>query len=83
MAVKGRAAVQFTLDGRCRFDSDNTDLFFDIIDRRSLKEGPSTTIFTSNTMPMDWGTFFERQDCFLCTLDRVFDKKDLSGTWKG
>ena len=63
--------------GRCRFDSDNTDLFFDIIDRRALKEGPSTTIFTSNTMPMDWSPFFEKQDSLLCSLDRAFDNASV------
>ena len=59
--------------GRCVFDTQCTDMFFNMIDRRSEKAGPNTTIFTSNTMPMDWGPFFEKKDTLLCSLDRAFD----------
>ena len=35
--------------GRCSFDRECTDMFFDIVDRRYEKEGPNTMIVTSNT----------------------------------
>ena len=59
--------------GRCVFNKASTDMFFDIIDRRYEKPCPSTTIFTSNTMPMDWEPYFEKKDSLLCSLDRAFD----------
>lgn len=37
--------------GRCKFDKENTHLFFDLIDRRYGKEGPNCMIFTSNKQP--------------------------------
>ncbi len=59
--------------GRCTFDVENTRLFFDIIDRRSNKEGPNCTIFTSNKAPNTWGEYFSEDDSLLCALDRIFD----------
>lgn len=59
--------------GRCVFDKENTRMFFDVIDRRYNKEGPSTMIFTSNKTPNQWGEFFREEDTLLCSLDRVFD----------
>ncbi len=59
--------------GRCTFDLENTRMFFDIIDRRYNKEGPSTMIFTSNMTPNKWGEFFSEDSSLLCALDRIFD----------
>ncbi|MGN0363408.1 MAG: ATP-binding protein [Bilifractor sp.] len=59
--------------GRCVFDKENTRLFFDVVDRRYNKEGPSTMIFTSNKTPDEWGEFFSEDDTLLCSLDRIFD----------
>lgn len=59
--------------GRCTFDKENTRIFFDIIDRRSNKEGPNCMIFTSNKTPDIWGEYFSEEDSLLCALDRIFD----------
>ena len=59
--------------GRCVFDEANTQIFFDIIDRRSNKEGPNCMIFTSNKNPSTWSKYFVEQDSLLCALDRFFD----------
>ena len=48
-------------------------MFFDVIDRRYNKEGPNTTILTSNLEPSMWGEFFSEDSSLLCTLDRIFD----------
>ena len=60
--------------GRCVFDEFNTNIFFDIIDRRGNKEGPNCMIFTSNKNPSSWGTYFVEQDSLLGALDRFFDE---------
>jgi DNA replication protein DnaC len=59
--------------GRCEFDKENTQMFFDVIDRRYNKEGPNTLIFTSNKGPDKWGEYFNEDSSLLCSLDRIFD----------
>ena len=59
--------------GRCKFDKENTHLFFDLIDRRYEKEGPNCIIFTSNKQPDSWTEYFSEDSTLLCTLDRIFD----------
>ena len=59
--------------GRCVFDRDNTQMFFDVIDRRYAKNGPNTIIFTSNKSAHQWKEFFREDDDLLCALDRAFD----------
>lgn len=59
--------------GRCNFDTENTRLFFDVIDRRYNKEGPNTMIFTSNMSPDKWNDCFSEKSSLLCALDRIFD----------
>lgn len=59
--------------GRCKFDKENTQIFFDIVDRRTNKDGPNTMILTSNKTPASWGEYFEEPDSLLCALDRIFD----------
>lgn len=60
--------------GHCVFDKENTRLLFDVLDRRYNKDCPNTVIFTSNTMPNEWGQFFNEKSSLLCGLDRVFDE---------
>ena len=59
--------------GRSIFDTENTRLFFDMIDRRCSKEGPNCMSFTSNLTPDKWRDFFRDEDSLLCALDRTFD----------
>lgn len=63
--------------GRCELDEANTQIFFDIVDRRSNKEGPNCMIFTSNKNPSTWGKYFAEQDSLLCALDRFFDNSKV------
>ena len=59
--------------GRCVFNKESTRMFFDMIDRRYNKEGPSIMIFTSNKGPDKWSEFFSEDSSLLCALDRIFD----------
>lgn len=59
--------------GRCKFDKENTQIFFDIVDRRTSKNGSNTMILTSNKTPVSWGEYFDEPDSLLCALDRIFD----------
>ena len=63
--------------GRCTFDRACTDLFFDVVDRRYEKDGPSTMVLTSNAAPSGWDEFFTGDDTLLCALDRLFDKASV------
>lgn len=63
--------------GRCAFDEENTNMFFDMVDRRYEKEGPNTMIFTSNKQPGAWGEYFTGQDDLLAALDRIFDNANV------
>lgn len=47
--------------GRCSFDKECTDLFFDVIDRRYEKEGPNTLIVTSNAPVCNWAEVLRRR----------------------
>lgn len=63
--------------GRCKFDAENTELFFDMIDRRYQKEGPNTMIFTSNKQPAQWKECFSNNEALLCALDRLCDNAEI------
>jgi DNA replication protein DnaC len=63
--------------GRCRFNRDNTAMFFDLVDRRYEKEGPHTIIFTSNKQPNEWAEYFDGNDDLMCSLDRIFDRASI------
>ena len=63
--------------GKARFDQYNTEMLFDVIDRRYEKEGPQTTIVTSNIQPSEWTQYFTGDDNLLCALDRLFDKAEI------
>lgn len=60
--------------GHCQFDKENTQLFFDLVDRRYNKEGNFNMVFTSNKMPSEWESNFSENDSLLCALDRIFDQ---------
>lgn len=60
--------------GYCNFDTENTRIFFDIVDRRYSKDTPNTMIVTSNTEPDKWVTFFNDEPALKCAMDRFFDK---------
>lgn len=60
--------------GHCQFDKENTQLFFDLVDRRYNKEGNFNMVFTSNKMPSEWNSNFSESDSLLCALDRIFDQ---------
>ena len=59
--------------GHCVLDSENTRLFFDMVDRRCNKEGSCNMVFTSNKQPSSWRQNFTEEDSLLCALDRIFD----------
>lgn len=59
--------------GRCIFDTENTRMFFDVIDRRYNKDVPNTIIFTSNINPDKWNGYFSDNSTLLCAMDRIFD----------
>lgn len=59
---------------RVQFDSENTNMFFDMVDRRYEKDAPKTMIFTSNKRPSEWSNSFTGKDDLLAALDRVFDR---------
>ena len=60
--------------GYCNFDTENTRIFFDIVDRRYSKDIPNTMIVTSNIEPDRWVTFFNDESALKCAMDRFFDK---------
>ena len=60
--------------GYCNFDTENTRIFFDIVDRRYSKDIPNTMIVTSNIEPDRWVTFFNDEPALKCAMDRFFDK---------
>ena len=60
--------------GYCNFDTENTRIFFDIVDRRYSKDIPNTMIVTSNVEPDKWVTFFACEPALKCAMDRFFDK---------
>lgn len=62
---------------RCRFNRDNTAMFFDLVDRRYEKEGLHTIIFTSNKQPNEWEEYFDGNDDLMCSLDRIFDRASI------
>lgn len=55
------------------FDRENTQLFFDLIDRRYNKEGNFNIVFTSNKNPSQWRGNFNEYDSLLCSLSRILD----------
>lgn len=63
--------------GHCVMDEANTDLFFQIVQRCSLKDTGSM-IMTSNYQPSEWHKFFAEKESLLCSLDRITDNAVIS-----
>lgn len=62
--------------GYCNFDTENSRLFFQVIDRRY--ESPNKCmILTSNSMPGKWKDLFQDTNTTLCALDRLCDKAKI------
>lgn len=59
--------------GHCEFDRKNTQLFFDLVDRRYGKQGNYNIVFTGNKNPSEWRSNFAEDEALLCSLDRIFD----------
>jgi len=58
--------------GYCRFNEEETLLFFQIIDRIDAK-GFGSIVITSNKDPSTWSSLFSEDDALECTLDRLTD----------
>ena len=59
--------------GYCHFNRSETLLFFQLIDRFSLKETGSI-VLTSNKDTSQWKDLFEEDDALECTIDRLWDE---------
>ena len=59
--------------GYCRFNHDETLLFFQLVDRISTKESGSI-ILTSNKDLSKWSDLFDEEDALECSIDRLWDK---------
>lgn len=69
--------------GRCRFDRACTDMFFDIVDRRCEKDGPSTMVLTSNMSPGGWNGSFTGEDALPCDLRQCLGLHDARTQLQG
>lgn len=59
--------------GYCKFNKEETLLFFQLVDRMSVKESGSI-IITSNKGISEWIDLFEEKDALECILDRLCDR---------
>lgn len=59
--------------GYCKFNREETLLFFQLVDRVSLKETGSV-VLTSNKDLSQWVGPFDEDDALECTIDRLWDK---------
>ena len=59
--------------GYCKFNREETLLFFQLIDRISLKETGSI-VLTSNKDLSQWNGLFDEDDALECAIDRLWDK---------
>ena len=59
--------------GYCKFNREETLLFFQLADRVSLKETGSI-VLTSNKDLSQWVGLFDEDDALECTIDRLWDK---------
>ena len=59
--------------GYCKFNRQETLLFFQLIDRVSIKETGSI-VLTSNKDLSQWPELFDEDDALECTIDRLWDK---------
>lgn len=59
--------------GYCKFNRQETLLFFELVDRVSLKETGSI-VMTSNKDLSQWSELFDEDDALECTIDRLWDR---------
>lgn len=59
--------------GYCKFNREETLLFFQLIDRISLKETGSI-VLTSNKDLSQWAGLFDEDDALECAIDRLWNK---------
>ena len=59
--------------GYCKFNREETLLFFQLVDRVSLKETGSI-VLTSNKDLSQWVGLFDEDDALECTIDRLWNK---------
>ena len=59
--------------GYCKFNRDETLLFFQLVDRIGLKENGSIVMTTNKDLPQ-WPELFEEDDALECAIDRLWDK---------
>lgn len=59
--------------GYCKFNRQETLLFFQLVDRVSMKETGSI-VLTSNKDLSQWPELFDEDDALECTIDRLWDK---------
>lgn len=59
--------------GYCKFTREETLLFFQLVDRFSMKENGSIVMTTNKDLSL-WPTLFEEDDALECTIDRLWDK---------
>ena len=59
--------------GRCVSGRESAGPPLRVVERRCEREGPNTTILTSNFGADRWGEFLAGGPTLLCTLDRIFD----------
>lgn len=58
--------------GYCKFSKPETLLFFQLVDRISLKENGSIVITTNKDLSQ-WYELFDEDDAIECTIDRLWD----------
>lgn len=59
--------------GFCRLSLEETQILFDILNRR-YSSGDVSTVITSNKQPSGWADIFEDSEAAKCMLDRLFDR---------
>ena len=57
----------------CKFNKENTQLFFAMVDHHYQKDGYYNTVFTGNRAPTQRQENFCETDSLLCVLDRSFN----------
>lgn len=62
--------------GNCCMSRENTEIFFHIVNARSVIDNRGSIILTSNQMPSQRKTLFTIEDTAECVLDRLLDNAD-------
>lgn len=59
--------------GYCKFNREETLLFFHMVDRFSIKESGSIIMTTNKDLSL-WPSLFDEDDALECAIDRLWDK---------